>query len=171
VRVLPIDVYGAGGVTTTFDVANAVARAAREGADVINLSLGGAEPSALLQRVLRQAVEAGALPVAAAGNQPTTAPTYPAAYGETLAVTAGDRRGAVASYANRGEFVDVIAPGTSIVDHNGRAYVVSGTSAATASVSGLATALAATGQPMTDVRTALEQKLKFTPPTEAPKRP
>jgi subtilisin family serine protease len=76
--------------------------------------------------------------LAAAGNEPTTAPNYPAAYPEVLAVTAGTRSGQLASYANRGEFVDVVAPSSSIIQFGGKTYLVSGTSASTAYVSGLA---------------------------------
>ena len=68
----------------------------------------------------------------------TTAPNYPAAYPEVLAVTAGGRNGQLASYANRGDFVDVAAPGSSIIYFEGKAYMVSGTSASTAFASGLA---------------------------------
>ena len=49
---------------------------------------------------------------AAAGNVPTTAPTYPAANPFVYAVTAADSYGHPASDANTGEFVDLIAPGT-----------------------------------------------------------
>ena len=72
--------------------------------------------------------ERGVLFLAAAGNEPTTAPNYPAAYPEVLAVTAGGRNGQLASYANRGDFVDVAAPGSSIIHFDGKAYLVSGTS-------------------------------------------
>ena len=166
VRILPVDVYGAYAETSTFNVAAGILAAVKQGADIINLSLGGPAPSALLERVLNVAVEAGALPIAAAGNLPTTEPTYPAAYGQALAVTARDRAGQVAAYANRGEFVDVMAPGTAIVQHDGRTYVVNGTSASTAHASGWAAALAATGRPAPEVRAALVEKLPFTPPAQ-----
>lgn len=166
VRILPVDVYGPYAETSTFNVAAGILAAVKQGADIVNLSLGGPAPSALLERVLNAAVEAGALPIAAAGNLPTTEPTYPAAYGQALAVTARDRSGQVAAYANRGEFVDVMAPGTAIVQFDGRTYVVNGTSASTAYASGLAAALAATGRPAAEVRSALVQKLPFTPPAQ-----
>jgi subtilisin family serine protease len=57
-------------------------------------------------------------------------------------VTAGGKTG-LASYANRGDFVDVIAPGSSIIQFGGRTYYVSGTSASTAYISGLAAGMAA----------------------------
>ncbi|MFN0066503.1 MAG: S8 family serine peptidase, partial [Limisphaerales bacterium] len=71
VRILPVDVYGAGTETSTFNVAAGIMAAVKQGADIVNLSLGGPSESALLKRVLGAAVDAGSLPVAAAGNLPT----------------------------------------------------------------------------------------------------
>ncbi len=138
VRVLPVDVYGDAASTSTFNVARGIVEALNAGASVVNLSLASAGDSALLHNVIKQGAERGVLFIAAAGNEPTTAPNYPAAYPEVLAVTAGSRGGQLASYANRGEFVDVIAPGSSIIQFGGRTYLVSGTSASTAYVSGMA---------------------------------
>jgi hypothetical protein len=141
-QVLPVDVYGPNAMTTTFDVATGVYKAVNGGATILNLSLGSDGDSPFLHDLLRSASAQGALIFAAAGNVPTTAPTYPAAYSEVIAVTAGDRQGQIASYANRGAFVDLVAPGASIIYFNGQPYYVSGTSAATAFVSGLAAGLA-----------------------------
>jgi hypothetical protein len=138
VRVLPVDVYGDAASTSTFNVARGIVEALNAGASVVNLSLASAGDSALLHNVIKQGAERGVLFLAAAGNEPTTAPNYPAAYPEVLAVTAGTRSGQLASYANRGEFVDVVAPSSSIIQFGGKTYLVSGTSASTAYVSGLA---------------------------------
>ncbi len=75
--------------------------------------------------------------IGAAGNQPVTTPFYPAAYPEVMAVTAVDQ-GQLASYANRGSFVSLGAPGTSIVYFDGQPYQVMGTSASAAFTSGIA---------------------------------
>ena len=61
-----------------------------------------------------------------------------------IAVTAGDRNGQIASYANRGSFVDIMTPGTSLVPYGGQSYIVNGTSAAAAYASGIAAGLADT---------------------------
>ena len=95
----------------------------------------------------------------AAGNQPTGNPTYPAAFPDVVAVTAGDRQGNIAPYANYGSFVDAIAPGTSLVDYQGQSYLVRGTSAATAYVSGTAAGYRAAGNPPQNVETFLRQTL------------
>src|SRR5262249_22240638 len=117
VRVLPVDVYGNNADTTTFDVAKGIYAALSSGATIINLSLGGDGDSPFLSSLIHAAHQQGIVFFGAAGNQPTTAPTFPAAYPDVVAVTAGDRRGNIAPYANRGDFVDVIAPGVSLVDY------------------------------------------------------
>jgi hypothetical protein len=137
VQILPVDVYGPNASTSTFDVANGVVQAVNGGARIINMSLGSQGDSPFLHSVL-QDVKKQNIPVfAAAGNEPVTTPFYPAAYPEVTAVTAIDQ-GKIASYANRGSFVSLGAPGTSIVCYDGASYFVVGTSPASASASGTA---------------------------------
>lgn len=137
VRVLSVDVYGNNATTSTFEVAKGIYEAMKGGAQIINLSLGSEGDTPFLYDMIRQGYEAGHRFIASAGNQPVTSPTYPAAYAEVIAVTAGDGRGNIAAYANRGDFVDVIAPGTTTISYNGRLYRVSGTSPAAAYMSGI----------------------------------
>jgi subtilisin family serine protease len=145
VRLLPIDIYGNSGSTTTFEVAQGLHRAIQSGAQVINLSLGGTGQSPMVDYLLEMAHKKEILVFASAGNSPTTDPTYPAANPNTIAVTAADWQGNIASYANRGNFVDVKAPGTSRIYYNGQSYMSTGTSTATAYISGQAAALTARG--------------------------
>jgi thermitase len=91
----------------------------------------------LLRDVIHSASEKNILIFAAAGNEPVTTPYYPAAYPDVTAVTAVDQ-GQVASYANRGSFVTLGAPGSSVVYYNNQPFYVVGTSAASAFTSGLA---------------------------------
>ena len=84
----------------------------------------------------------GVLFVAAAGNEPTTLPNYPAAYSEVVAVTAGDRNGRITEYANRGDFVDIVAPGSSIVNFGDKSFLGSGTSYSSAYIAGVAAGMA-----------------------------
>ncbi len=142
VRIQPVDVYGASETTTTFDVANGIVQAVNNGADVINLSLGSSGDSSFLHGIITQVSQRGIPIYAAAGNQPVTTPTYPAAYPEVVAVTASGANGQIAPYANRGSFVDMIAPGDNVVPFDGQSYLVEGTSTATAIASGLAAGLA-----------------------------
>jgi hypothetical protein len=88
---------------------------------------------------------------------------YPAAYPEVLAVTAGNR-GQLAPYANRGQFIDVMAPGSSYVQYGGMNYVVSGTSPAAAYVSGIAGALRGLpGYTTEAIRAKIENQLGYRP--------
>jgi len=145
VRILPVDIYGNAATTTSFQLIEGVLQALQQGANPINFSLGSQGPNALLHRIIQEAAAQGVLFFGAAGNEPTTAPTYPAAHPEVIAVTAIDRSGNIANYANYGSFVDVGAPGTVIVPFDGRSFVVMGTSPSTALASGLATSLMASG--------------------------
>ena len=165
IRILPVDVYGASPATTTFAVAQGIAAAVNAGATVINLSLAGPGESQLVANLVEQAHQAGVIFLGAAGNQPTTQPSYPAALPDVIAVTAGDRRGNIASYANRGNFVDVVAPGISLVQFQGTAYFVSGTSSSTAFVSGLAAQLRAEKKTATEVESELRASLAPKPVT------
>ena len=163
-RVLPVDVYGANTSTSTFEVALGIQEALNAGASIINLSLGGTGDSQFLHGLIQQAHERGVLFVAAAGNTPVTTPTYPAAYPEVLAITATDAKGQIASYANRGDFVDAGAPGGSLVHYGGKTYYASGTSSASAYVSGLAAGLTAqTGKKPQEIGTKLVEILPLKP--------
>jgi ribosomal protein L18 len=137
VRVLPVDVYGNSPSTTTFEVAEGILRAMKAGASIINLSLGSEGDTPYLHDIITEGQKAGRVFVASAGNEPVKTPTYPAAYPEVIAVTAGDGQGGIAPYANSGDFVDIVAPGTSMVSFNGQTWRVSGTSPAAARVVGL----------------------------------
>ncbi len=142
VKVLSVDVYGNSESTTTFDVANGIVQAINGGATILNMSLGSSGNSQVLQNVINQASQQGVVMFAAAGNDPVTTATYPAAYPGVIAVTASGPDGGIASYANRGSFVQIIAPGDNVVPFDGQNYMVEGTSTSTAIVSGMAAGLA-----------------------------
>lgn len=132
-RVMPLRALGAGGGGTTYDVDQAVRFAAglandsgtvpSRPADVINLSLGGAPFSQASQTLYRQVREAGIIMVAAAGNESSSLPSYPASYEGVISVSAVDAQRQATSYSNTGQFVDVAAPGgNNGVDLNGDGY-------------------------------------------------
>jgi hypothetical protein len=137
VQILPVDVYGPNQSTSTFSVAAGIVQAVNAGARVINLSLGSEGDSPFLHQVIQQVNQQNIPVFAAAGNEPTTLPYFPAAYPEVTAVTAMDH-GQIAAYANRGSFVSLGAPGTSVIYFNGVPYYVTGTSSAAAFTSGVA---------------------------------
>jgi hypothetical protein len=169
VKILPVDVYGANETTSTFSVAQGVAAAINGGANVINMSLGSTGDSSVLRDIISQGEQRGIAFYAAAGNSPVTTPTYPAAYPGVVAVTASGDNGQIAPYANRGSFVQMMAPGDNVVGFNGQNYLVEGTSTATAFASGIAAGLADAHHACADdAQSLLKQSLGSTSiPTEA----
>jgi hypothetical protein len=157
VKILSVDVYGAKGEATTFEVAEGIVQALKAGARLINLSLGSDGDTPYLHDVIRQGVDAGAEFIASAGNTPTTDPTYPAGYPEVNSITAGLSPQEIAPYANYGENVDAMAPGTSRVGFYGRSFLVNGTSPAAASFSGAAAAAASGGRSVADAVAAVRK--------------
>jgi serine protease len=112
--IYPVRVLGRDGVGSSVDLIDALNWAADQAQiNVINLSLGGLGPSTALKNAIDAAWDNGngQLIVAAAGNQGTDEPTYPAAYANVIGVGAVDGGGERASYSNVGESVDVVAPG------------------------------------------------------------
>jgi hypothetical protein len=124
------------------DVAEAVVYAADNGARVLNLSLGGSEPSQTIEAAVAYARDRGCLLVAAVGNRDgaSTSVLYPAALPAVLAVAATTAEDLPWSEGNRGPEVDLAAPGVEIVSTSsyGRYAKMTGTSMATPHVSGLA---------------------------------
>ncbi len=120
-------------------IANGIAWAADNGAQVINMSLGGSSPSSTQQAAVDYAWSKGVVVVAAAGNSNTSSQFYPAAYPNVIAVGATDNTDAKASFSNYGSsWVDVAAPGASILSTtvNGGYGLKSGTSMASPHVAG-----------------------------------
>jgi len=159
VRILPVNVYGSSEQATTWNVALGVQAAVDGGATVLNMSLAGSTDSAVLSDIIQQAIAKGVVVFAAAGNQPVDTPNYPAAISGVNAVTALDASGQLASYANYGSFVEMALPGNSIVYLGNQAYVVQGTSPATAYASGIAAgAKGANCQSWSQIESAMQQK-------------
>lgn len=119
-RILPVRVLDKDGYGDNAGVANGIIWAAQKGADVINLSLGSSQSDDAIKAAVAYAQSRNAVVVAAAGNNGCGlllgAPTaYPAAYPGVLGVGAISKSRTVASYSSCGKWVDVVAPGTSIV--------------------------------------------------------
>ena len=142
-RILPIRTLEPNGEGTARDVSKAVRFAVDAGAKVINLSLGRNSEYTPLTSAIQYAVDRNVLVVAAAGNYGAdSGPVWPAASDLTLAVTAVDRTNNVTSFDQRGDYIDLAAPGTSILSTARNDYELqSGTSMAAAFVSGAAALL------------------------------
>ena len=126
-----------------YALAEAVNFAVANGADVINLSLGLPQKSALLKDVIRDATRQGVVVVAAAGNMGTDDKQYPAAGQCALGVTAVGPDAALTDFANFGGWVAFAAPGQSVYSaFPGSSYAWwSGTSMAAPFVAGQAALL------------------------------
>ncbi|MFT7175290.1 MAG: subtilisin family serine protease [Halioglobus sp.] len=103
-----------GEIASTVSLVMALDWLISSGVDVINISLAG-PPNRLLQSALTRAAQKNVMILAAAGNGgPVAKPMYPAAYASVVAVTAVDVQGKVFRLANRGEYLDLAAPGVSM---------------------------------------------------------
>lgn len=110
VTVMPVKVLDLLGSGTSYDVAAGVRWAVDNGADVINLSLGGPTPDMTMRQACQYAYDNNVVVVAAAGNDGAEV-GYPAGYDTTICVSATDRQNNLSFYSNRGPEVDVAAPG------------------------------------------------------------
>ena len=157
-QILPVDVYGNSETATTWNVALGVQAAVNGGATVLNMSLGGTSESAILNDVIQQAEAKGIVIFAAAGNQPVATPTYPAALSGVIAVAA-TQGNQLASYSNYGSFIAIALPGASVVYLGSSAFVVQGTSPATAYATGIAAgAKSGSNQTWGQILAAMQQK-------------
>jgi subtilisin len=148
---------------SNYDIAKAIARAVADNCQILNLSLGDDTQDDLTRAAIRNAVAAGTIVVCAAGNEFRAPVCFPAAYPESIAVSAMGRRGTfpkesigsgeiakpsggvrnsdfVASFSNVGSQIDTTGPGVEIVSTlpKGKYGPMSGTSMAAPAVAGFA---------------------------------
>ena len=146
VNLMPVRVLNETCRGTEADVAAGIAYAVAQGAQIINLSLGGdtllpcEEGFQVMNQAVQNAHAAGRLVVAAAGNSGADRLLCPARQVEALAVGATTPDDTRAGFSNYGEGLDLVAPGQSIYSTvPGDSYAEkSGTSMATPHVAGLA---------------------------------
>ena len=113
-RILPVKTMASDGYGSYLAIAEGIRYAAENGAHVINLSVGGRNPSFILEDACEFAFGQGAVIVAAAGNVNSSV-DYPAAYDDyCIAVAATDSNDERIFWSNYGPQVDVAAPGNYI---------------------------------------------------------
>jgi len=109
---------------------------------VINMSLGTSTDNQSFHDAIKAVYNAGIIQVAAAGNDGSAdnSVNYPAKYPETIAVSAIDSSGQIASFSSRGPEVAVAAPGVDVNStwNTGFYKAISGTSMAAPHVTGTA---------------------------------
>jgi serine protease len=115
-NLMPLKVLSAEGGGTVTDIAEAIRFAADNGADVINMSLGGGGDADVMREAIVYAHQKGVVIVAAAGNANENSASYPARYSDVIAVSALDSAGGRAPYSNFGAGVDISAPGGSTIN-------------------------------------------------------
>ncbi len=163
-KILPVKVLNSAIKCSGYssDVANGIKWAANNGAKVINLSLGGASDDPAQDLAIGYARSRGVVVVAAVGNNHgpastcktvgTNAASYPGASKGVIGVGAIDSRFARGCFSNTGSYVDVVAPGVTVlstypVAMTTRGYApyvyMSGTSMATPHVAAAAALLLA----------------------------
>jgi thermitase len=140
VQIMPVKVLNDQGIGTMTDVARGIIWAADNGAHVLSLSLGGNAGTQQLADAVNYAWNRGCVVVAAAGNNGSNAPFYPAAYENALAVAASDPNDRLTDFSQYGTWVDIAAPGSSILSTvpGNRYEAWSGTSMACPHVAGAA---------------------------------
>jgi thermitase len=140
VQLMPVKVLNDQGYGTFADIARGIAWAADNGAHIISLSLGSTAGTQQLHDAVNYAWNRGCLVVAAAGNNGSNAPFYPAFYDNALAVAATDPSDTLTNFSQYGAWVDIAAPGQAILSTvpGGGYEAWSGTSMACPHVAGAA---------------------------------
>jgi subtilisin len=143
-KIMPIKVLDGSGSGSSASVANGIRYAAKNGANVINLSLGSNSPDREIESAIEYASSQGSIVVMAAGNDSGSQPGYPARYASKhgIAVGAVDKNEQMAYFSNRAggdQLTYVTAPGVDIYSTvpNNQYANLSGTSMAAPSVAGV----------------------------------
>lgn len=121
------------------DILEALSYAVNNGADVINMSFAGSSLG-ILNSVISRAHDENIVLVAAAGNSGSNSEAFPAALDDVIAVGSLTSSGSRSSFSNFGPWVDIAAPGSSVLSTvPGDKFVTkSGTSMASPYVAGVA---------------------------------
>jgi subtilisin family serine protease len=146
VKIIPIRVLDANGSGSSDKVARGIEYAVAQGADIINLSLGGQGVDSVIDNAISYALEQGVFVAAAAGNENQNADGYtPAGTDGVYTVAAINPRRLKASFSNYGNCVEISSPGTKILSTvlGGGYEAWDGTSMAAPLVSGAAAILKA----------------------------
>ncbi|MGD6793213.1 cell wall-binding repeat-containing protein [Metabacillus indicus] len=149
-KILPVKVLDAAGSGDTEGIAFGIRYAVDQGAQVINLSLGGSY-SRVIESSLKYAYDNGVTVVAASGNDGMEELSYPASSKYVISVGGTNRIDLVSDYSNYGKGLDLVAPGTDIPSlmPDGNVTNMTGTSMATPHVAAVAGLLLSHKQDLT----------------------
>jgi len=118
-RILPVKVLNANGSGSHSNIAAGIVWATKHGADVINMSLAGPNPSTAVADAVKFARARGVVVVAAAGNEGTNRRYYPASLPGVISVGATNSHDRLYSWSNRGSWTKVSAPGCAMTGSTG----------------------------------------------------
>jgi subtilisin len=143
-KIMPLKVLDGSGSGSSASVANGIRYAAKNGANVINLSLGSNSPDREIESAIEYASSQGSIVVMAAGNDSNSQPGYPARYASKYGIAVGaiDKNEQMAYFSNRAggeQLTYVTAPGVDIYSTvpNNQYASLSGTSMAAPYVAGV----------------------------------
>lgn len=144
-RLMALKFLDSNGSGSLDNALKAIDYATKNGAKVMSNSWGGGGFSETLKQAIERSNQAGAIFIAAAGNESNNndeSPSYPASYDvpNIISVAAIDNQGKLANFSNYGKnLVHIAAPGVNIFSTTNKGYDSwSGTSMATPHVSGVA---------------------------------
>lgn len=141
-KILSLDIFDGGDWTFDYTIAKAILEAVDQGADVINMSLGGGNPSEILKEAIDKAISKGVVVVAAAGNEASDADVYPAKFEGVISVGSINKDKKLSDYSSYGSSTDLVAPGEDVYSsyydyQKGSTFTkISGTSMASPVVAG-----------------------------------
>lgn len=124
IKIMPLKVLNSqvsgfvyNGKLITDVIADAMIFAIKNGAEVVNLSLGWPKliDTIKIRKAFEMAEEQNVVVIAASGNNNKDLPTFPCAYENVICVGAADNRGELTEFSNHGSKVDLLAPGEYII--------------------------------------------------------
>lgn len=110
-----IKVFGPDEWAYTSTLIAAANKCGAAGANVISMSLGGADASIAEERVFAALAKRGVLSIAAAGNDGNNTQSYPAGYASVMSVAALDENRKVADFSQFTDKVEIAAPGVGVL--------------------------------------------------------
>lgn len=110
-----VKVFGAAGWAYSSTLTSAANKCSAAGANVISMSLGGSRMSRTEDRAFASLLSKNVLSIAAAGNDGTTAKSYPASYASVVSVAAIDENKAWATFSQYNTAVELAAPGVAVL--------------------------------------------------------
>lgn len=110
-----VKVFNEAGWGYSSSLVKAIQTCADNGANVVNMSLGGSQSSVTEQNALQRIYDQGVLLIAAAGNDGNTEHSYPASYDSVMSVAAIDTQNDHAAFSQATDQVEISGPGVAIL--------------------------------------------------------